>query len=404
MQYVSVKFCREAFSATWVFQLAAVFVCALGVPRGYAAPEDGFYVGVGGGYSTLAPDERDERWQTVVDEGEAYRLFAGYEFVDRLFLEFDYLDLGEAWVDSDLGGRGVDYSAASVAAGIFAFPFDRQWNPFLRAGVGRLGVQIAGDSDEFSTGDTTSPLLSAGVQWAPSDRLWGRLEWTRYRGEPEVYLFSIGYRIDVGSRFRFRYLDHDNDGVIDKRDLCPNTRLDTAVDEKGCTLDMDRDGVADSFDQCLDTRMGAEVDERGCAPVAAFAKSKQGGCGYGCAEEAEPLVEVTLNILFDTASALIKPEYRADIARLGQVLSDYPGSRVVIEGHTDSRGDAEANQRLSIRRAESVAQVLIEEYAIEAHRVSAVGYGEMRPLQNAKNEQALVRNRRVVAKVYSGDQ
>ena len=62
--------------------------------------------------------------------------------------------------------------------------------------------------------------------------------------------------------------DGDNDGVIDARDLCPNTASGTTVDQNGCSNDQkdaDYDGVPDYLDYCLNTPLGTEVNSNGCA-------------------------------------------------------------------------------------------------------------------------------------------
>ena len=62
--------------------------------------------------------------------------------------------------------------------------------------------------------------------------------------------------------------DTDNDGVIDARDLCPNTVSGTTVDQNGCSKDQkdtDYDGVPDYLDFCLNTTLGTEVNSNGCA-------------------------------------------------------------------------------------------------------------------------------------------
>jgi len=59
-------------------------------------------------------------------------------------------------------------------------------------------------------------------------------------------------------------LDSDGDGVVDSQDQCPQTPSDVKVSESGCELDSDGDGVADSQDQCPQTPAGAKVAESGC--------------------------------------------------------------------------------------------------------------------------------------------
>jgi len=58
--------------------------------------------------------------------------------------------------------------------------------------------------------------------------------------------------------------DDDNDGVINKKDKCPNTPKDVKVNKKGCPLDDDADGIANYLDQCPNTPYGVGVDDNGC--------------------------------------------------------------------------------------------------------------------------------------------
>ena len=58
--------------------------------------------------------------------------------------------------------------------------------------------------------------------------------------------------------------DTDGDGVVDSKDMCPNTPMGVKVDDFGCPLDSDGDGVADYMDKCPGTPAGVEVDSNGC--------------------------------------------------------------------------------------------------------------------------------------------
>jgi len=63
---------------------------------------------------------------------------------------------------------------------------------------------------------------------------------------------------------RPKFIDNDNDGVLDDFDECPNTPQGIAVDERGCPLDSDGDGVPDYLDKCPFTPEGIAVDKEGC--------------------------------------------------------------------------------------------------------------------------------------------
>ncbi len=76
-----------------------------------------------------------------------------------------------------------------------------------------------------------------------------------------------GINLAVGVNFVFgNRKDADKDGVVDRKDKCPETPLKVKVDRKGCPLDTDGDGVPDYLDQCPDTPAAAygKVDLNGC--------------------------------------------------------------------------------------------------------------------------------------------
>lgn len=58
--------------------------------------------------------------------------------------------------------------------------------------------------------------------------------------------------------------DSDGDGVVDSKDMCPDTPAGIKVDEFGCPFDSDKDGVPDYLDECANTPQGAPVDKKGC--------------------------------------------------------------------------------------------------------------------------------------------
>jgi len=100
------------------------------------------------------------------------------------------------------------------------------------------------------------------------------------------------------------------------------------------------------------------------------------------------------DVLFDTGKFTLKPGARERLARVAGILQAYPGLRVQIEGHTDSTGTPEFNQRLSEQRAEAVRQFL-ETQGVNRDLVTAQGFGQTAPV--ASNDTAAGRqlNRRV---------
>jgi OmpA-OmpF porin, OOP family len=106
---------------------------------------------------------------------------------------------------------------------------------------------------------------------------------------------------------------------------------------------------------------------------------------------------VTLHIEFDIDRDLIRPEYRDEVARVGDFMKKYPSTSAVIEGHTDNVGTAEHNMDLSQRRAQSVVNYLVDNFGIERSRLTAKGYGFSRPIADNATDEGKQKNRRIEA-------
>src|SRR5690606_11529423 len=111
--------------------------------------------------------------------------------------------------------------------------------------------------------------------------------------------------------------------------------------------------------------------------------------------EGNEIVLRMVGLTFASGRADIDQAHRALLDKVRQAMDVFPGSQVVIEGHTDSYGGDESNMALSRQRAEAVSGYLTSELGVEAFRVSAVGYGETRPIANNETPQGRERNRRI---------
>ena len=106
---------------------------------------------------------------------------------------------------------------------------------------------------------------------------------------------------------------------------------------------------------------------------------------------------MTLKINFSSNSSNVSQNQYSEIQRVATFLKKYSDVSTVIEGHTDSRGAAGYNQKLSQSRADAVRNVLIETYGIAASRVAARGFGEANPIESNETKAGRLENRRVVA-------
>jgi outer membrane protein OmpA-like peptidoglycan-associated protein len=104
---------------------------------------------------------------------------------------------------------------------------------------------------------------------------------------------------------------------------------------------------------------------------------------------------VTHGILFDTGSDRLKPESAPVIQSIAKGLETNPNLRLLIEGHTDSVGNAAANLDLSRRRAEAVKAVLTAQFKVDGGRLSTAGLGATKPIDTNDTPTGRAQNRRV---------
>jgi outer membrane protein OmpA-like peptidoglycan-associated protein len=112
-----------------------------------------------------------------------------------------------------------------------------------------------------------------------------------------------------------------------------------------------------------------------------------------CEDDIRSLL-ATETIRFATASAQLSPFSAPLLDRIASAIGGCQGMTLTIEGHTDSRGPADKNLRLSQSRAESVRAALIER-GVPGAQLTAIGSGESRPLDSAESDAAWERNRRI---------
>lgn len=106
------------------------------------------------------------------------------------------------------------------------------------------------------------------------------------------------------------------------------------------------------------------------------------------------IVSFPQDILFAVNSFTVRSDLQADLAVLATSLADYPNSTVQIVGHTDSDGEAAFNQQLSERRANAVADVLLDN-GVPLDRIQTFGRGESQPVASNLTPDGKTQNRRV---------
>ncbi|MDO4689876.1 MAG: OmpA family protein [Fusobacterium sp.] len=103
-------------------------------------------------------------------------------------------------------------------------------------------------------------------------------------------------------------------------------------------------------------------------------------------------------VTFASDSAKISSSFYASLNDIANVLVQYPESRILVNGYTDSTGGDAHNQALSERRAASVANYLISK-GVERNRIIVTGYGKSNPIATNTTEAGKQANRRVEVKI-----
>jgi len=113
-------------------------------------------------------------------------------------------------------------------------------------------------------------------------------------------------------------------------------------------------------------------------------------------------VTVRNEVLFDFNSAGLRTASRESLREMADVFQKYPNTTISVQGHTDSIGSAAYNQRLSNRRADSVASYL-ENLGVRSARVETIGYGESQPRATNSTAEGRQLNRRVEIKIRANE-
>ncbi|HTS44173.1 MAG TPA: OmpA family protein [Puia sp.] len=171
--------------------------------------------------------------------------------------------------------------------------------------------------------------------------------------------------------------DSDGDGIDDEHDSCKT--VPGVAKYNGCPIpDTDGDGVNDEEDKCPNEP--GTIENQGC-PVIKI-------------EVPEKISYEGANVLFKSSSSKLTESSYQSLNGLADTLNRHPDLHLTIEGYTDSTGTQAQNLVLSQQRADEVKNYLVSK-GIAADRVTAIGYGEQKPLGSNKTQEGKALNRRV---------
>ncbi len=295
---------------------------------------------------------------TADDTDTGYKIFGAYQFNENFALEGGYFDLGEFGYmattlpagtlsgDIEISGWNVD------AVGIL--PFTDRFSAF-----GRLGLNYANAKDSFSG---TGAVLVTNP--SPKER-------------------DMNYKVGVG-------LEYDLTESLGLRAEVERYRIDDAIGNMS-DIDLLSLGLVFRFG---DKKPAAEEPRAVAAPpppppapvyvLVPVAVKTDKYCSV-------------LDLTFEINKEDIQRDDKERLGVLGTFMQKYPKTTAVIEGHADNVGTSEHNLNLSQERAESVATYLIDTFKIAPSRLSAVGYGDTRPVADNSTQKGQRANRRIEA-------
>jgi outer membrane protein len=213
-------------------------------------------------------------------------------------------------------------------------------------------------------------LLNLGVRWIDldSDVEVNGTEITKAEIDPFIYQAQVGYRF--GRPAAVVAAAAAPAAVAPPRPAPP---------PPPAPRDSDGDGIADDLDQCPDTPRGERVGPQGCT------------------------CDVTRQLQFAFNSAELTAEDKTILDEVAENLIRLKFISGTVIGHTDSTGPEDFNQRLSERRAQSVADYL-QDRGVAPGRLAVSGKGESEPIADNATREGRAQNRRVVLRRTDCDQ
>lgn len=301
---------------------------------------------------------------TNLNSDNGYFFSLGYDVTDRSSIEFSTFDL-----DSNIpNNTDVDHYKLDLL-----YNFDVNLGMFDTFAVGGFGnSDIGGDSDALWD-------IGAGIKYKLADN------WT-WRTAVRSYQYLNRDREDndwgIDTSLVYRFGGKQSRPANRAASTPASTPASRPVEQPPAApvtdSDVDRDGVPDSRDNCPDTPRNYAVDADGC-PI-----------------PSEEIARIELMVNFDFDRSEVKQEYYSEIEEVANFMRQYPDVVVELEGYTDSRGTEQYNLDLSGRRATAVRQLMIDQFNVQASRISARGFGESQPAATNDTDVGRAENRRVI--------
>ncbi len=362
---MTIKISLKAWSTPLV-----IFAATLALPAMAADyPENPqWYVGVGGGRSTVEPDKAETGVKTVDDQETAVKLTVGQELTDHLAVEGFLTDLGAARLSN--GGR-VRYRGYGAGV-VLSAPSNSTL--FSVYGKGGLTYQDVSASVPVDIPSDIEAYGGLGVEFQDLSGLSLRGEYEYFTTDTQLLSVSLLKRFGGDGLGNIRL--QTPVPVISRKPESPATPPQPPIRAAAALTttspnDRDGDGITDENDLCPNTPPHAKVNLRGCARFLGVVR------GVGFAHDSDHLNAASRRILDRVAANMVH----------------YKDKRFVVVGHTDAT-EGPDQQRLSLKRALTVARYLVSR-GVPASRLRFAGYGARKPRVSNRTEKGRAYNRRI---------
>ena len=291
--------------------------------------------------------------RTDDDQGAGYEIHIGQQFTPHWYWEINYAEPGEASLgNSDpalaalFPDAAIEYRIPSLSAGYYLWNRSEGWNLYGKAGISAIDTKSNTSAIEVDQKSSVQWVFGAGVQYRFKNSPWfSRLEFTNYDRDAKFVALklsrSFGYQPDRAVA-ETRNMEVVPAADHSEANACPNTPPTMVVSEKECAF----------------------------------------------------FNNVIKGVHFGNNSTELSIDASNHLHNAVQQLKANPTLKVEVQAHTDSVGDDAYNQSLSEQRAEAVRQFLLDE-GVPPEQVTAVGYGESRPVADNDTPPGRARNRRV---------
>lgn len=348
---------REASSLRYKARLRALVCFSLLVFCSTATAGDGqWYLGIGGGITTLEPETSGSPFRLDQANSNGYKIYAGYDWRQKFSFEGFYAELGEATFTN---GDDLNYSVFGLGLNYYLPDNDVGPSLFLKLGVS--GFSNSGTVN-FNVNNSTQIYAGVGLE----------------------VKFENGYAI----RGEFDYYDRDAQYVglsISKRfgrakDHIPDWARDIQVG--GPEFDSEESGYTTLKPEDMlpeDTRSSGVIESIPDLDNPAILTSSLG---------------VLEGVSFVPGTTTLNPESTRILDRVAETILGYGTTSFVLIGHTDDVGDPAANQELSLQQVKEIGAYL-KSKGVDDKRLSYIGAGEAEPRTRNDSPEGRAMNRRI---------